>query len=59
MVIQTDGILKPCYQVKEYRGNIYKNIQFNNQLIRCPFDYCGCPLNVYDPYLIDRIKDNT
>jgi hypothetical protein len=53
-LVWPDGTIHPCYQIKEVIGNIYHKITLREELIRCPFLFCACPLNVYDPHLFHR-----
>lgn len=55
-IITTKGNIVPCYKIHKRIGNIYKKIEFNDKLIRCPFKTCYCPLNIYDPYLFEKAK---
>lgn len=53
-----NGQVKPCFQFKEDSGSLYEKINFNDTLKKCPFNKCGCPLNVYDEKLyLDSIKE--
>jgi MoaA/NifB/PqqE/SkfB family radical SAM enzyme len=49
--VNQNGYITPCGMIHKPMGNIYDKINFQNKLIRCPFKFCGCPLNIYDPYL--------
>jgi len=53
------GVIDLCHQVHQEIGNIYKNIKFSHKLITCPFDFCNCPLNIYDPYLFEKACSET
>ena len=47
-VVFSKGQIKPCFQIHENLGNIYESINFNDKLIKCDAEYCGCPMNLYD-----------
>lgn len=53
-MVGPDGAIYPCEMIKETISNIYQKIEFRDNLIVCPFDFCGCPLNAYDPYLFEK-----
>lgn len=55
--IDVFGIVRPCPNMQKQIGHIYKEINFENELIRCPFDFCGCPLNAFEPYLFKKALD--
>ncbi len=52
--VYSKGQIKPCFQYHENIGNVYKEISFKPELIRCNAEYCGCPLNLYDLYLYEK-----
>lgn len=54
--IRPDGSIYPCYENKKKIGYINKYINFSNKLMKCPFDHCGCCLNLYDTYLFNKAK---
>ena len=58
-LVWPDGTIHFCYQIKKEIGNIYQKIHFREQLIRCPFHFCACPLNFYDPYLFHKARQTT
>jgi MoaA/NifB/PqqE/SkfB family radical SAM enzyme len=53
-IIHPNGDITYCFQFTKSLGNIYEGIKFNDKLIRCPFDFCSCPMNIYDPYLLRK-----
>jgi len=53
-VLFSDGFVRPCYQINESLGNIFDGIKFKKELIKCPHEYCGCPLNCYDKHLFEK-----
>ena len=55
-IINPKGNVFQCGKMRKPMGNIYKKIEFNDNLIRCPFNTCGSPLNIYDPYLFGKAK---
>jgi MoaA/NifB/PqqE/SkfB family radical SAM enzyme len=54
-VVFSNGNVYPCHQIKTKIGNIYKGIEFNSEMVKCPSKKCGCPLNKYDDYLFKVI----
>jgi MoaA/NifB/PqqE/SkfB family radical SAM enzyme len=57
-VVFSKGQIKPCFQIHENLGNIYESINFNDKLIKCPAEYCGCPMNLYDLKLYKKALNN-
>ncbi len=53
-VVYSKGQIKPCFQYHSDLGNIYEEINFNSELIRCEAEYCGCPMNLYDLFLYNK-----
>ena len=53
-IIHPNGDIRYCFLINKSLGNIYEGIKFNDKLTRCPFKYCNCPLNIYDPYLFRK-----
>ncbi len=53
-VVFSNGDVYPCFQIKEKIGNVYQEINFNNELTLCPAKRCACPLNKYDDYLFSK-----
>ena len=54
-LIRQNGDIRPCSKIRKPIGHIYEEtMQLNKQLIRCPFQWCECPLNVFDPYLFEK-----
>ncbi len=58
-VINPNGDLTFCNQIRKPMGNIYDKIKFNNKIVRCPFEFCGCPLNILDTYLLKKAIKET
>ena len=57
-IVDVDGAVHPCFNLKDKSmGNVYKKISFRKQLIRCPFELCGCPLNNYERYLLEKAME--
>ncbi|MFA5090316.1 MAG: hypothetical protein WC510_04715 [Candidatus Omnitrophota bacterium] len=54
VVLEEDGNISPCIFIRERIGNIYGRINFRDKLIRCPLDFCACPLSICDPYLFKK-----
>ncbi len=38
-----DGTVIVCYDVPSKRGHIYRNIDFDKYIIKCPSEQCSCP----------------
>lgn len=55
----TTGNIHPCFSLPESIGNIYKEINFNNNLMICPLEFCGCPVKVYIPNLFKKALKET
>ena len=53
-VIHPNGDIRYCFYINKSFGNIYEGIKFKDKLIRCPFKFCNCPVNMYDPYLFRK-----
>lgn len=53
-VVFPSGEAQSCFLLSQSLGNVFTKIEFNKKLIQCPFPYCSCPLNTYDPYLFKR-----
>ncbi len=47
-VIYPNGDIRYCFAINKSLGNIYEGIKFKDKLIRCPFKFCNCPMNMYD-----------
>jgi MoaA/NifB/PqqE/SkfB family radical SAM enzyme len=50
-MVNPDGTVVTCYQVREYLGNIYKKIEFKDKMLKCGIKHCQCPLYEYDKHL--------
>jgi MoaA/NifB/PqqE/SkfB family radical SAM enzyme len=50
-VVWPDGDIWPCLYVPMPVGNIFKKIKYNDHLIRCPKNFCGCPCKTFQPEL--------
>jgi MoaA/NifB/PqqE/SkfB family radical SAM enzyme len=46
-----DGLINPCYDIRENLGNMFGAIRLQPEVRRCPVDVCSCPLNFYDESL--------
>ena len=53
-IIHPNGDIRYCFYVNKSFGNIYEGFKFKDKLIRCPFKFCVCPVNMYDPYLFRK-----
>jgi organic radical activating enzyme len=58
-LVSSTGAIHICHQIQEGIGNIYREIKFKNKLVTCPFDFCSCPLKIYDPYLFEKACSET
>jgi hypothetical protein len=50
-VIMNNFEIQPCFGIEKNLGSISKGVNFNQNLIRCPIDNCGCPFFAFEPYL--------
>jgi len=58
-IILQNGDVVSCFSISKKIGNIYKDIEFKDQLIICPVEVCGCPLKCYDKNLFQKaLKEN-
>jgi MoaA/NifB/PqqE/SkfB family radical SAM enzyme len=48
-----DGLINPCYDIRENLGNMFGTIKLRPEVRRCPVDVCSCPLNFYDEPLFE------
>lgn len=46
-----DGLINPCYDIRENLGNMFGTIKLQPEVRRCPVDVCSCPLNFFDESL--------
>ncbi len=53
-VVFPSGEAQTCFLIDQSIGNVFTKIEFHNNLIKCPFKYCSCPLNIYDPTLFEK-----
>jgi MoaA/NifB/PqqE/SkfB family radical SAM enzyme len=53
-VIMHDGNIIPCFEIFKNIGNITQQMHLSDKMIRCPVDFCGCPVNVFEPYLYEK-----
>jgi len=53
-IVSPDGDIRPCFASQVIIGNIYKGITFRKELVKCPFEFCKCPLKYYDPFLFQK-----
>jgi MoaA/NifB/PqqE/SkfB family radical SAM enzyme len=53
-VVFPSGDAQSCFSLDHGLGNVFKKIEFKKSLVRCPFKYCSCPLNRYEPDLFRR-----
>ncbi len=58
--IRDDGDITPCYQIVTPIGNIFKGFKFHDSLMKCPAEFCTCPLNVFVDGLFKKsLKETT
>jgi len=48
-VVNPRGDVWPCWKIPKSMGNIFGRFTFHHKIIRCPFDFCGCPFPYFDP----------
>lgn len=53
-VVDPNGDIRTCSHIHENIGNIYKKINFKKKLLKCPMDFCECPLSVYNKSLFEK-----
>jgi len=53
-IIHANGDIHPCYRIKKTIGNIYRKIEFEDNLLICPNKICGCNLKAIAPHLFER-----
>ena len=51
---KANGDIQPCWGFPVKIGNIYDTINLRNNLTRCPFDFCSCPVRIWEPYLYEK-----
>jgi len=56
-VVDPCGNIMPCLSINKIIGNIYSEAGFGEELIKCPFEFCVCPLNYYDQYLFTKAME--
>ena len=49
--VDKDGEIHTCLQLREYLGNVYREIKLKSNIIRCPVKFCRCPYYSFDPKL--------
>jgi MoaA/NifB/PqqE/SkfB family radical SAM enzyme len=54
--VNSQGDITPCEPIKRIIGNIYEKIEFNKEIMICPFKSCSCPLYLYDEKLFQKAK---
>ena len=50
-VVNEGGEVFPCDAVRPSLGSLFSGFKFKDSLIKCPVEFCGCPLNEYNLYL--------
>jgi organic radical activating enzyme len=53
-IVDPSGSINVCYSIHASLGNIYSEIKFRDRLVKCPFEYCSCPLKDYDNFLFEK-----
>ncbi len=53
-IVSSNGDIQICTSIDKNIGNIYEKINFKNNLIKCPFYNCSCPVYICDPYLFKK-----
>ena len=54
--VSSNGDITPCEPINKVIGNIYRRIEFQKDLMICPFKSCTCPLYLYDVKLFHKAK---
>jgi MoaA/NifB/PqqE/SkfB family radical SAM enzyme len=57
--VLTNGDIIRCFSIPEKLGNVYKEIKFKEKLIRCPMEFCGCPMKSFDKSLFAKALKET
>ena len=55
--VNSQGDITPCEPIKRIIGNIYEKIEFQKDIMLCPFKSCSCPLYLYDEKLFLKAKN--
>lgn len=58
-LVSITGDIQPCHLINKNMGNIYKEIKFSDKVIKCPFEFCFCPMKNYDDYLFKKAIEET
>lgn len=58
-IIDPQGKIFPCFMIFEKLGSIHEGMNFHDALMKCPLDYCDCPVKVMDPDLFDKAFQKT
>jgi len=58
-IIDPEGVVYSCFLAGTPLGDISKGFKFRKTMLRCPVDYCSCPLNCYDVPLFERALEET
>jgi len=58
-IIYENGDIYPCYALKKKIGNIYEDIKLQDTMLKCPFEYCPCPIPVIESGLFERALAET
>jgi MoaA/NifB/PqqE/SkfB family radical SAM enzyme len=57
-VIKNNGTIATCHKISLSLGHIYKQIHFNNFLIKCPYNECSCPLHANSELHMKAMEDH-
>ncbi|MFH1620132.1 MAG: hypothetical protein ABIG11_09570 [bacterium] len=53
-VVRSNGLVESCYGLSGERGNIYHNIVFSKDLVKCPAKRCTCPFPAHHKHLFAK-----
>jgi MoaA/NifB/PqqE/SkfB family radical SAM enzyme len=59
MISNCHGQVQPCYVINRTMGHIYEKITLERKLMKCPFDFCGCPFWHYYSDLFQQALEQT
>lgn len=57
-LILQHGEVASCFHPRNHLGNIYTKINFNENLVVCPFKFCDCVANDQTSYLLNKVLPN-
>ncbi len=54
VIADEKGDIYSCYNILEKLGNLYNEIKLKNGIVKCPAEFCSCPVSLFDDYLFQR-----